>query len=90
VISDSEIDQLLLSFCQQRWLKVARIIGYTLQALEQREPELDDGIADAIDARMAHLVSSGQLEAQGNIKNWRYSEVRIPRAIESDALSNNP
>jgi hypothetical protein len=86
VISESVIDQLLLSFCQERWLKVARIIGYTLQALEQREPELDDGIADAINARMAHLVSSGQLEAQGNIKNWRYSEVRVSPAIKADAL----
>jgi hypothetical protein len=28
---------------------------------------------------MAVLVGSGQLQAQGNIKKWRYSEVRLPR-----------
>jgi len=80
MISDSEIDQLLLSFCERRWLKVARIIGNTMRALEQRDTKIGNDIADAIDSRLAVLVGSGQLEAQGNIKNSRYSEVRLPTA----------
>jgi hypothetical protein len=31
-----------------------------------------------MDARMAVLVRSGKLEAEGNIKRWGYSEVRLP------------
>jgi hypothetical protein len=73
-----DLDQLLLSFCTGRWLKVARIIGETLEALEQRGVQMDGSVADQIDARMAALVGSGRLEAQGNIKRWRYSEVRLP------------
>jgi hypothetical protein len=78
MISDSELDSLLLSFCDQHWRKVARIAGQTLSALEQRGVELDGSFAGQIDARMAVLVATGQLEAAGNIKRWRYSEVRLP------------
>jgi hypothetical protein len=35
----------------------------------------------SIDARMASLVRSKRLEAQGNIRKWRYSEVRLPAQI---------
>jgi Protein of unknown function len=76
--SASDIDRMLLSFCEKRWLKVARIIGKTMEVLERRGVEMDGGVADQMDARMAALVGSGQLEAAGNIKKWRYSEVRLP------------
>jgi hypothetical protein len=33
---------------------------------------------DAIAARITALVSSGKLEAQGDLANWRHSEVRLP------------
>jgi hypothetical protein len=79
VISESEIDQLLLSFCAQRWLKVARIVGKTFTEIEQRGLAIDGTMAQAIDARLEVLVSSGQLEAVGNIKNWRFSEIRLPQ-----------
>ena len=78
MIAPSELDPLLLSFCNERWQKVARIAGDTLEALEQRGVKLDGSVAPQIDARMAALVGSGQLEAKGNIKRWRYSEVRLP------------
>lgn len=78
MIEPSDLDQLILSFCIERWRKVARIAGGTLQALEERGVEIDGTIADQFDARMAALVGSGQLEAAGNIKKWRFSEVRLP------------
>jgi hypothetical protein len=59
--------------------KVARIAGNTLKTLEEQGVQIDDSIADQFDARMAVLVGSGQLQAQGNIEKWRYSEVRLPR-----------
>jgi hypothetical protein len=36
VIPASDIDKLLLSFCDVRWLKVARIIGKAIQTFESR------------------------------------------------------
>jgi hypothetical protein len=72
-----ELDQLILSFCNEHWQKVAKIIGNTYKALEQRGISIN-GAAEKVDERMAALVGSGRLEAQGNIKRWRYSEVRLP------------
>jgi hypothetical protein len=79
VIPDREIDKLLLSFCDVRWLKVARIIGKAQQTFEERGVRVPP---DELDARLAILVSTRQLEAKGNIRNWRYSEVRLPIAAE--------
>jgi hypothetical protein len=78
VIAASELDELILSFCDARWRKVARIFGNTMQVLEDRGIQISGGVADALDARMEALVKSGRLEAQGNIRRWRFSEVRLP------------
>jgi hypothetical protein len=75
VIPASEIDQLLLSFCSDRWQKVAKIIGNTFDTLEQRQVRVS---ADEIDVHMAALVTRGRLEAKGNIRKWTHSEVRRP------------
>jgi len=80
-----ELDQLILSFCNAHWQKVARIIGDTFKALEHRGISVK-GAAEKVDERMADLVGSGRLEAQGNIKRWRYSEVRLP----SEAVERRP
>jgi hypothetical protein len=78
MISTSELDALLLSFCAQRFLKVARIAGSTLDALEQRGIAPSSNLEDQVGARLAALVDSGKLEAKGDIKRWRFSEVRLP------------
>jgi hypothetical protein len=78
VIPAADIDRLLLSFSNADWQKVAKIIGNTLRALEQRGFRMDGGVAPHLDVRMAALVGSGQLEAIGDIKRLRYSEVRLP------------
>jgi len=85
MIAAADLDQLLLSFCDRRWLKVARIAGKTLDAIEKRGTKIDGTLAGQIDARMAALVESRQLEAKGNIKRWRYSEVRLPNGIDGAA-----
>jgi hypothetical protein len=78
VISAAVVDRLILSFCDTRRRKVARIIGQTYDALERRGIVIVGGIAKLMDARMAALVRNGKLEATGNIKRWGYSEVRLP------------
>lgn len=80
VIATSELDALILSFCDDHWRKVARVFSKTMQVLEGRGIQISDGVADALDARMAVLVGAGRLEAKGNIREWRYSEVRLPVA----------
>ena len=72
-MSPDEIDQVILAHCREQWLKVARVIGDTVNALDV--PTTPEAIAD----RLATLIKVGRLEAQGNIANWRYSEVRLPQ-----------
>jgi hypothetical protein len=75
MIPAPDIDQLLLSFCNERWQKVAKVVGKTLQTCEERGFPVVTAAAE-IDARMAVLVDTRQLEAKGSIQCWRYSEVR--------------
>ena len=74
-MTDAELDQLILSQADSRWLKVVMVLAKTSRAAEKSGVVLDD---DTIYARLVHLVSSGQLEAVGDITDWRHSEVRLP------------
>ena len=90
MIPASDIDRLLLSFNDAHWRKVARIIGQTYKALEERDIAISGGIAKLMDARMAILVRSGKLEAKGNIKRWGYSEVRLPAEFKLKPVTCPP
>jgi|HubBroStandDraft_6_1064221.scaffolds.fasta_scaffold36018_4 hypothetical protein len=73
-----DLDQLILSLCNERLQKVAMIASKTYQVLEDRGIEITAATATAFDARVAVLVGNGKLEAKGDIKRWRHSEVRLP------------
>jgi hypothetical protein len=74
----SDLDQVILSFCNERLQKVARIAAKTYEVLENRGIEITAATADAFDECLAALVGSGKLEAKGDIHRWRHSEVRLP------------
>lgn len=76
----TELDQIILSFCSEHWQKVARIVAKTYEVLEERGIAIVGDTADKVDERLAALVRSDRLEAEGNIRRWRYSEVRLPVA----------
>jgi hypothetical protein len=88
MIPASELDELILSFCDNHWRKVARVAGKTLDALEARGIAIDGTIAEHFDARLATLIGGGQLEGAGNIRKWRYSEVRLPESDVKTAASD--
>jgi hypothetical protein len=69
------IDRLILSFVETRWLKVARIVSDVCMAPEKQGGTFNE---DEVGARVEALVAAGQLESQGDLKRWRYSEVRLP------------
>lgn len=72
---DDRIDAIVLSRAQPNWRKVAMIVSLTVR----RAGRDDEGFADAVAARIVTLVESGRLEAQGDLSNWRFSEVRLAR-----------
>jgi hypothetical protein len=78
-VSDHAIDGAILSLLSVngRWKKVAMVISRVADAMGEDLPEGDDGY-QLVARRIEALVSEGHLVAQGNIKNWRFSEVRRP------------
>ena len=74
-MANSPIDKVILSTVGERWMKVARGIvevgkamgGSLLSQAENYE---------VIGQRIESLVRDGGLAARGNVKNWRFSEVR--------------
>lgn len=68
------IDEAILKAAGDRWTKVAMVIVKTATAVDERLP--DDERSDAIAQRIEVLVADGRLVARGNIRNWRFSEVR--------------
>jgi hypothetical protein len=70
-----DIQKAILSQCRSDWLKVARVIYL---AREQLSLPDDEGSYDLVAQELGTLVDSGELEAVGDISNWRRSEVRLP------------
>ena len=73
------IDTALTSHARRGWLKVARVVGEALQA--GGFPISDDAI-DLHARRVIALVGLGVLEARGNLRRPRWSEVRLSKTDE--------
>jgi hypothetical protein len=74
-MDDSKIDALILSTVNDRWSKVARVIGVIMVTEDVAVSKVDE-LGTVVQARIEALIQSGLLESQGNVQNWRHSEVR--------------
>jgi hypothetical protein len=69
------IDDIILSLSQPEWKKVAMIIA---KAVDECERRAITATHNEIASRIQMLVSARRLEAQGDLSNWRHSEIRLP------------
>ncbi len=76
-VTTMRIDEAILNAAGDNWTKVAMVIVKVAEAVDGQLP--DDGRAHVIAQRIEALVLDGRLAAQGNISNWRHSEVRCVR-----------
>jgi hypothetical protein len=76
-MSELRIDDAVLAVAEPRWKKVALMIAETADKLGKAFPATDEA-CDLLASRIEALVQDGSLEARGNTKNWRASEVRRP------------
>jgi len=79
-MNDDAIDQAILSILSVaggRWRKVAMVISRVADRMGNDLPEGDDRY-ELVAKRIEALVRDGRLVAQGDIKKWRFSEVRRP------------
>ena len=74
-MTNAQIDEVILAVVGQRCMKVARVI---VEAAKAMGGDLSSQAKKykVIGQHIECLVRDGRLSAQGNVKNWRFSEVR--------------
>jgi hypothetical protein len=75
LMKTAEIEAAILRVVGDRWMKVAMVIAKVVEAMGTDLPTGDEGL-ELVSEHIEILVSTGRIEAQGNTKNWRFSEVR--------------
>ena len=70
-----QFDELLLSFVQKEWRKSAYVIGCVLRTFWDDEPPVSDAF---LGTRLQVLANAGRIEAVGDLRKIRFSEVRLP------------
>ncbi len=78
-LSESEIEEIdaaLLSYCTEKWRKVAMIVGSAMMDINESLYSLPD-IYFA--GRVRTLAQNGLLELQGDSSRMRFSEVRVAK-----------
>ena len=73
--ADSEIDDAILAIAHGNWRKVAMIVATVVHGRDEKA-EADE--YELVAERIVALVKAGKLEAQGDLSDWRHSEVRLP------------
>lgn len=53
------------------------VVFCAAKSLEKKLPQDSEGY-DIVAKRLYGLVDSGRLVSQGDVTNWRHSEVRLP------------
>ena len=75
--TNSQIDEVIFSVLKPNWRKVAMIITQAHDVFENRHIDI---AYDVIASRIEALCEEGRIDSQGNLSNWRGSEVRLPQA----------
>ncbi len=75
-ILHTDMDAAILAEVQPSWRKVALIVSRAAKRMGSWADN-DEGYRIAA-TRIQALVASGRLMSQGNLQQWRYSEVRLP------------
>lgn len=75
IVRDSEIDAAILRLCRKQ-AKVARINLATVLEFESKGKNLGE---ERVATRIRALVRAGRLKAFGNIRFWRWSEIKTIR-----------
>jgi hypothetical protein len=79
-MSDEAIDAAILTALSEvpgHWRKVAFVVGRVASVMGDGWAHGDAG-HETVARRIESLVSEGRLLVQGDIKNWRFSEIRLP------------
>ena len=76
-LANTRIDDAILANVGTNGRKVAMVIALASQDCADALPDEVDEF-EYIASRMEALIDEGRLVADGNVENWRHSEVRRP------------
>lgn len=79
VDATAAIDDLLLGQCGERWIKVANLIGRSLDEFERLVTEQPYVL---MQMRLLDLEQQGRVDISGNVMRIRESEVRLSRRAD--------
>jgi hypothetical protein len=74
LVSEADIDAIILSVMTPRWQKVAMVVIMALKRCEKFAVPIS---GEALAARIQVLAKSGRLEDIGDLRKWGHSEVRL-------------
>ena len=74
-VSEDDLDAIILSVVKTQWLKVAMVIVKAAKECQARNLPVDH---EVIGVRIRFLSEADRLESQGDVRKWRFSEVRLP------------
>lgn len=70
----TDLDTIIFSVLKLQWQKTAVVISRALERCETLGLPLD---AEVVGVRIQSLAEADRLESQGDLRKWRYSEVRL-------------
>jgi hypothetical protein len=73
-MSEKDIDAIIFSVMNPRWRKVAMIVGRAREKCRELGFEVSD---EAFAARLQVLAQAGRIEDFGDLRMWRFGEVRL-------------
>src|SRR5438067_1179910 len=73
-VSDADIDSIIFSTLTVRWQKTAMVVVKTLTECERVQLPVS---AEMLGARIQALAQANRLDSQGDLRKWRFSEVRL-------------
>jgi hypothetical protein len=73
-VSETDLDSTIFSALKLRWQKTAMVISRALERCETLALPVD---AEVVGVRIQALAEAARLESQGDLRKWRYSELRL-------------
>jgi Protein of unknown function len=73
-VSETDLDSIIFSALSSRWQKTAMVIAKALKRCETLGLPVD---AEVVGVRIQALAEADRLEGEGDLRKWRYSEVRL-------------
>jgi Protein of unknown function len=73
-MTEAEFDQVIRSTLSSHWRKVARIVTDVVRKCEATGSSIS---YEMVAARLQKLSESDVIEGVGDLRMWRYSEVRL-------------